>query len=326
MNHHLRQDCSSLNNIITRNESTKDCEWYIKPGTENKTGQQSVCHQVCCGVHNDGNCDFFLKILNTVDLDKFKNEVAQQKKFSDMELAPKILDAFMCNDKYYLVMEKIDATIKDYMISLVSDPDMTFSGLMRKLEVIREETSKVVKFLNQKRLHHNDLKMDNIGLLFTNGNQVGFKIRLIDFGMAKNDGQVDDIADLNLSFDALQKEIAKLKLCPGSKNGEVAFKAPPVVPMKKRTISHHFEDMNVKRSSSPTHQDHINPRKESPKKLFNRRSTSPSSNSMFDESPIKSRGASMFEESPIKSRGASMLHIKDIFNKDNENTDDENEN
>lgn len=209
---HIREDCKSIDNILSRDENTKDCLWYIKPKSKNTTGQQSVCYQVCCGLHPQGNCNYYLKQLNTTKPERFWNEVNQQKKFSDLNLAPKILDAFTCDGKYNIVMEKIDITLQDYLVSLASNDSVSFSDLMRKCEVMREETKSAVRFLNARKLYHGDLKLDNIGVLFTPGKIAEFKIQFIDFGVSGT--YPDDLDDLNLSFDAIQKVIGKLKLCP----------------------------------------------------------------------------------------------------------------
>ena len=177
--------------------SASDCKWSIVKGTTNTKGKASVTFQVC---NPDKQCNFIAKRLLLPKHDKVQKEISKQKQFSDLGIAPKIVDVLVTQNPYdvILVMEKVDFMIDDYILSL----KLPLQEVLDQLKVIETATLALVKQTIARGLIHGDLKLDNIGFNLR-GNE--FSIQLIDFGFFTS--SPDSIVELEMSFQALENRV-----------------------------------------------------------------------------------------------------------------------
>jgi serine/threonine protein kinase len=85
-------------------------------GTESFNG---TIYHVCC----KEDCSYVLKVISHgEDLTEYhiQHEVSMQKKFHEFGLAPKIVEAFSCDNKSYIIMEKMDKDLLSVMQMLTS--------------------------------------------------------------------------------------------------------------------------------------------------------------------------------------------------------------
>jgi serine/threonine protein kinase len=222
--------------------------WTTVAGTTNTNGATSITYQVC---NSSGNCNFIAKRMRIPNRLKVQKEISKQKQFSDLGLAPKIVDVVETSMPYSvtLIMEKVDYMIEDYILSL------PLNQAMAKLDKIEVVTLSLVQQFIDRHLIHGDLKLDNIGINLGVGENGldAFKVKFIDFGF--NTSDQDSIAELKMSFDMLRTKVrdkfggsaqpiqsiffnstSPPHTAPERSQSPLppAFRAPPPAPRKKR--------------------------------------------------------------------------------------------
>jgi serine/threonine protein kinase len=220
--------------------------WTTVAGTTNTNGATSITYQVC---NSSGNCNFIAKRMRIPDLLKVQKEISKQKQFSDLGIAPRIVDVVETSMPYSvtLIMEKVDYMIEDYILSL----PLTINQVMFKLDKIEAATLSIVQQFIDRHLIHGDLKLDNIGInlgVGENGRDA-FTVKFIDFGF--NTTEQDSITELKMSFDMLRTKVRDKFGGPARPIQSIffnttsspersqsplppAFRAPPPAPRKKR--------------------------------------------------------------------------------------------
>ena len=97
--------------------------------------------------------------------------------FIDSYYSVKLIDKFMDDKFYYIIMELCDDNLHNYVKN---------NGKL-KIEVIRKiliEINDVLRFMKFKNINHRDIKHQNILIKYINKND--FIIILTDFGLGKN--------------------------------------------------------------------------------------------------------------------------------------------
>ena len=217
----------------------QDCDWIQmrKIGE----GKQGKVYQVCC----EGNCKFAVKVRkNERESSSFEKrvleEIAFQEMFSQMGLAPTIQDAWVCDKDYYVVMDKVDTTIEDYILKQLCG-HMKLQDIDKIINQLENEV--IHKLLPAIHGHHTglgigyihgDLKMDNIAINFQpNGSH---KLLVIDCGMSK-EVESPQIADIKETPNELRLSFNLLRATARERCQDIGFqtskKAIPPTPMKR---------------------------------------------------------------------------------------------
>lgn len=111
--------CSRLEPYkITHLVDTKSCKWTQSEWKGQ--GNQGTVYMACC----NEDCKFVVKSVNhspSTTFDSVQKEVAMQQEFAAQGLAPRILEAFMCDDKSYIISEAKSRTLDSTCDRLAGD-------------------------------------------------------------------------------------------------------------------------------------------------------------------------------------------------------------
>jgi len=190
------------------------CKW-IKP-SYSKLGQgvRGSVYLICCNTTEKG-CQYVVKQVErkTTDLNTFinkiKHEVNMQNSFASLGFAPKVYSSYSTNDEAFIIMDKIDTNVNSYIESLLSNPKISDESIRYELDKIQKDTLEIVKRSYINFLVHNDLHVENIGLML---DKLGRYMhpKLIDFDNAYKQFNLDDIEfqkiikEVNQTFDKLK--------------------------------------------------------------------------------------------------------------------------
>ena len=110
----LKQNCDDkLKQLIT---PLKDYHFYKRNESPIGQGEYGTIYLVCDNSHR---CNYIVKIIEVDKLSHILKEIDMQNKFASIKLSPNILDAWICdetdNPTVFIVMEKKDITLKDYL-------------------------------------------------------------------------------------------------------------------------------------------------------------------------------------------------------------------
>jgi serine/threonine protein kinase len=118
-------------------------------------------------------------------------ETARQLQNQRFQYMPKYYDAFECDGKAYIVMQKMDGTLSNYLQELADDPTHTADSLVSDYTVMTNKISKMVVLMHRCGVMHNDLHINNILYKTTGLEQNDVLLTICDFGssstVAKND-------------------------------------------------------------------------------------------------------------------------------------------
>jgi len=121
-----------------------------------------VYGQVYIACQTKGGCNYVLKVQN--DDKEFRNEVKLLKKLEGTGISPKIYDAWTCKKKGYIILDKLDATLKASKLS--------------KKEIYKQITH-LLRALHRKKITFMDLHWGNA--MVKDG-----RLYMIDFGLSKD--------------------------------------------------------------------------------------------------------------------------------------------
>lgn len=137
-------------------------------------GQKSTVYETC----EEKNCQYVAKVEKTDESKKRENELLCQIKASIHNLAPKIYEIWMCQDKTVFIMDRlVGMSLGDYF-----SPKHKVNEDMKK-EILRKAHEALEK-LHSIGIIHGDPHLENFIV-------VNDKINLIDFGDAKDFGDRD---------------------------------------------------------------------------------------------------------------------------------------
>jgi hypothetical protein len=132
------------------------------------------------GKINNKEINVAVKVIDFVNYDRFLKEVLFQIQAAANHIAPKVYDAFMCENTGYLITDKIDTTVKEYL--------ETFKRGSREqknmLEILKEKSKQLLNTSNKASLLHTDRHIDNFGIQFDEYGQPN--LILIDWDGATN--------------------------------------------------------------------------------------------------------------------------------------------
>jgi len=160
------------------------------------SGEYASVYQVCLqdkttSVSSELKCNYVVKVIETpanVDhekwLNRIKNEIDIQLEYEKLGLTIPVHQAYYCKEHgAFIVMEKRDTSLKDYVQSMVAkgvDEDFIIS----QIDIAQEDVLKFVKKAHQHLLTHNDMHSGNIMVNIDKKNNIS-DIVLIDFGRGK---------------------------------------------------------------------------------------------------------------------------------------------
>jgi predicted Ser/Thr protein kinase len=147
---------------IPQFENIKENLCKITDWKKSKKIGAGVYGQVYIACQTKGGCNYVLKVQN--DDREFRNEVRLLKKLEGTGLSPKIYDAWTCKKKGYIILEKLDETLK--------------GSKLPKKEIYKQIT-KLLKALHRKKITFMDLHWGNA--MVKNG-----RLYMIDFGLSKD--------------------------------------------------------------------------------------------------------------------------------------------
>jgi len=145
---------------------------------QNKVGQGAYgkVYEVC---RSDNRCDYVMKIVrlgdSSVSKAQFKKEVALQKEAHKLEVAPPIVDSWICQEPSIgvIIMPTLKRTLKDILRSKKTSENTKQKRIA--------EAQELLNILNLSNFRHNDSHLNN----FMEG--VGGKLYLIDYGLAASE-------------------------------------------------------------------------------------------------------------------------------------------
>jgi serine/threonine protein kinase len=194
MNTSIKKQCKKLNQLLNINS---DCDWSLLNYKEVGRGVKGYTLKACC----NGECKYVVKVLPNQKLHLIEREIKMQNNFSELDIAPKILDAFTCDDNVYIVMEALDQTVKDFLLNLqkqkINDKQLTSI-----IEFLQNQTIELVKRSHHYGLAHLDLHLDNVMIKFDDQGNFN-RLYLIDFGKSTQ-YKTQQEADIEESYDDIK--------------------------------------------------------------------------------------------------------------------------
>ncbi len=193
MNTSIKKQCKKLNQILDINS---DCDWTFLNYSKVGKGLKGYTLRCCC----NGECKYVVKVLPNQKLHLIEREIKMQNNFSELDIAPKILDAFSCDDNVYIVMESLDQTVKDFLLKL--QQTTSDSQLISVIEFLQNQTIELVKRAHHYGLAHLDLHLDNVMIKFDDQGNFN-RLYLIDFGKSLQ-YKTQQEADIEESYDDIK--------------------------------------------------------------------------------------------------------------------------
>ena len=116
-----------------------------------------------------------------------ENEIKFMKIFNYCPNSIKFIESYEENDKIYIVMELCDSDIPHFLKKSKNG----FSIL--EIKIIMNQFNKILYEIRSKNMVHNDVKLENILVKFTDGKK--FEIKLIDYGLSKLISSTKDLSN-----------------------------------------------------------------------------------------------------------------------------------
>jgi len=204
------------------------CDWIPLTGNTLGEGVDAYTVQVCC----NGNCLFVAKIIEGKSKEKVVHEMAMQSAFAAIGkgIAPALVDAWSCGGTSYLIMEKIDTSVEQYIHDLANTPQVELREIASILQFIKDKVVAMVAAAHRHKLVHNDLNLGNV-MLNLDENERPASVKLIDFSEAKKVSSAEEAdrlektREIEMSIEMLlntAKDLRSYLLQSGT-----AYKAPP---------------------------------------------------------------------------------------------------
>ncbi len=147
-------------------------EWYLPSTGEKGHGVQGTVHEVC----KNNDCDYVMKIIifnGGYTRKHFLKEVELQKEAFRLNVAPELIDSWICKDPYIgvIIMPALQRTLEDILRdSTVKDEE--------KDEYIKD-AFRILHILNGSNIFHRDSHLSNF---MVDSNKM---LKIIDFGSAR---------------------------------------------------------------------------------------------------------------------------------------------
>jgi tRNA A-37 threonylcarbamoyl transferase component Bud32 len=177
-------DCSTNSELCNKNKyfkadkvfiGNKICEnaWEIgaQIGSESSIGN---VFNTCCRK----DCNYVAKIINfntNYTQNNFINEINLQYKFSKIDIAPKVYEAFLDKKTGIFIMDPMKATA-DFLIKEILDEDITENEKILQIEYILDNIIRLLSIMHDKGYWHGDTHLNNFMLSIDN------QWKVIDFG------------------------------------------------------------------------------------------------------------------------------------------------
>ena len=177
-------DCSTNSELCDKNKyfkadkvfiGDKLCEnaWEIgaQIGSESSIGN---VFNTCCAK----DCDYVAKIIDfshKYTQNNFLNEINLQYKFSKIDIAPKVYEAFLDKKTGIFIMEPMKATA-DFLIKEILNEDIPENEKISQIESILDNIIRLLSIMHNKGYWHGDTHLNNFMVDLRNDWKV------IDFG------------------------------------------------------------------------------------------------------------------------------------------------
>lgn len=274
--YHLKSNCRRAFMQLIPNIT--NCNWK-KIGRRLGKGVDGEVYQVCCNETNE--CNYVVKIFRFRPsfLDKLKREIKIQQKASRLGIAPFILDGFVCDDEGFIVMQKSDMSVTNYVKKLKS-MNYTTKEIEERIDEIEKDIKNHVHDLHEYGILHDDLHIDNIMIDVDKNNDMKVKkVNIIDFGKSK---ETDDESVLNaesdkeikMTFDKLRKEVLysyteykdedekveeeidySMLQAPMKKKQRRSFESPPRSPQRFQIVEESESEQEEPESEESEHEE-----------------------------------------------------------------------
>ena len=114
---------------------------------------------------------------NNIKEETFNREIKTMKEIK-CDYSVEIYDYYNDNNYYYIVMEKCDGDLFDLLEKKKGFSESVIKTIMLQLNV-------ALKNMYSKNIIHRDLKPENIFIKYTTSNNIGFIVKLGDFGLSR---------------------------------------------------------------------------------------------------------------------------------------------
>lgn len=182
-----------------------DCDWDI--GRMIGKGEQGeVFLGNCYSDLNNPDKNYAIKVLENVVPEFIQKEAMNQYNLPP-DISPAIYDSFICNNNGYIVMDKLDMSLFNYLNSI---EDKTLQKQM--FEYLKNQAIQKLQRAIDLGIVHDDTHKDNMMVkILSNGQPELF---FIDWYYTQNKKLTNDqivakLIDFNLTFNSIDKELNK---------------------------------------------------------------------------------------------------------------------
>jgi hypothetical protein len=146
------------------------------------------------------------KFKDYVKPEKLREEAENQLYASSYGLAPRVYDAFICDDEAFLITDRIDTNVPKYISSFEKGSERQKDAL----NYIKEKVKQLLTDSNDAGILHTDRHIDNI-MIILNGTDYP-DVTMIDWDAAKyieldQDKLNDILYKMDLTFDLLERNL-----------------------------------------------------------------------------------------------------------------------
>ena len=131
---------------------------------------------------NEKKCFVAVKKINKILLNENKeilNEIETMKKLNNNEHSIKLIENYEDEDYFNIVMELLDSNLQNEL-----KKNGKFS--LKTIKIILLQLNSILYLMNEKKIIHRDLKLENILIKYKNINLNEYEIKLSDFGLSKH--------------------------------------------------------------------------------------------------------------------------------------------
>ena len=139
-----------------------------------------------------------IQMNSSIKKEDIEKEVEYMKLFKDNANSIKFIEKIEENNKTYIVLESYDAALKKYL----DESKARFN--LEEIKIVMKHLNNILNKLREKKVVHNDIKLENILVKFINSSY--FDIKLSEYGKAKTLTSDKD-------FDAEKGDLLSLGKC-----------------------------------------------------------------------------------------------------------------
>jgi serine/threonine protein kinase len=219
-----KHDCKGkLQQVITPLE---DCDWKLS--YEIGRGEDATVYLACC----DDVCNYVVKVIGARSsnfFSKVSREISIHEKFSNLGVAPRLIDAYICQKEASLVMEKKDMSVKQY-VTLLLQHEVDSEIILTILDEIEAEAIRLLRVTHNAKLVHDDLHTNNI-MIDVSDDLEWHNVQFIDFGKSmeveskQKADKLEPESEITKSLDMLRRTV---------RQGYMDSKEAPAAPKKER--------------------------------------------------------------------------------------------